>query len=80
MLEFLRSTWKSTIKPKAFCRQYFSVYGNQCNDAYATAKQLCEDLDKIRELAFQWIMSLNLDPSKQTQEVKKCASDYFFLW
>ena len=39
------------------------------NDSNATAKQLCEDLDKIKEWAFQWKMSFNPDPSKQAQEV-----------
>ena len=39
------------------------------NDPNATAKQLCEDLDKIKEWAFQWKMSFNPDPSKQAQEV-----------
>ena len=35
----------------------------------AKPKQLCEDLDKIKEWAFQWKMSFNPDPSKQAQEV-----------
>ena len=39
------------------------------NDPTATAKQVCEDLDKITEWAFQWKMSFNPDPSKQAQEV-----------
>ena len=39
------------------------------NDPNATAKQLCENLDKIKEWAFQWKMSFNPDPSKQAQEV-----------
>ena len=39
------------------------------NDLNATAKQLCEDLDKIREWAFQWKMSFKPEPSKQAQEV-----------
>ena len=38
------------------------------NDPNATAKQLCEDLDKIKEWPFQWEMSFNLDLSKQAQE------------
>ena len=39
------------------------------NDPNATAKQLCENLDKIKERAFQWKMNFNPDPSKQIQEV-----------
>ena len=39
------------------------------NDPNATAKQLSEDLDKIKEWAFQCKMSFNPDPSKQAQEV-----------
>ena len=39
------------------------------NDPNTTAKQLCEDLDKIAEWAFQWKMSFNPDPSKQAQRV-----------
>ena len=39
------------------------------NDPNATAKQLYEDLDKIKEWDFQWKMSFNPDPSKQGQEV-----------
>ena len=31
----------------------------------ATAKQLCVDLDKITEWAFEWKMSFNPDPSKR---------------
>ena len=34
-----------------------------------TAKQLCDDLDKIKELAFHWKMSFNPDPSKKAEEV-----------
>ena len=39
------------------------------NHPNATAKQLCEDLDKIRKWVFQWKLSSNPDPSKQAQEV-----------
>ena len=39
------------------------------HDANTTAKQLCEDLDKIKEWAFQSKRSLNPDQSKQEQEV-----------
>ena len=39
------------------------------NDPNATAKQVCEDLDKIKEWAFQWKMSFNPGPSKQVQEI-----------
>ena len=39
------------------------------NDPKTTAKQLCEDLDKITEWAFHWKMSFNPDQSKQVQEV-----------
>ena len=38
------------------------------NDPNTTAKQLCENLDKIKEWTFQWKMSFNPDPSKQAQE------------
>ena len=48
------------------------------HDANTTAKQLCEDLDKIKE----W--SLNPDQSKQEQEVIftcniSCTCTYFNL-
>ena len=36
------------------------------NNPNATAKQLCEDLEKTKECAFQWKMSFNPDPSKWT--------------
>ena len=39
------------------------------NDPNAAAKQLYEDLDIITEMAFQWKMNFNTDPSKQAQEV-----------
>ena len=39
------------------------------NDPNATTKQICEDLDKIKEWAFQWKMCFNPDPSKQAEEV-----------
>ena len=39
------------------------------SDPNAAAKQLCEDLDKIKEWAFRWKMSFNPDFSKQAQEV-----------
>ena len=39
------------------------------SDPNAAAKQLCEDLDKIKEWAFRWKMSFNPDLSKQAQEV-----------
>ena len=38
------------------------------NDPNATAKQLCQDLDKITEWAFQWKTSLNPEPPTQMQE------------
>ena len=52
-------------------------------DPNATAKQLCEDLDKLKEWAFQWKKSLNPDPSKQaqvifTRKVKKVAHPPIF--
>ena len=34
------------------------------NDLNATAKQLCKDLDKIKEWAFQWKTCFNADSSK----------------
>ena len=39
------------------------------SDPNAAAKQLCEDLDKIKEWAFRWKMSFNPDLSKLVQEV-----------
>ena len=39
------------------------------SDPNAAAKQLCADLDKIKQWAFQWKMSFNPDRSKQSQEV-----------
>ena len=39
------------------------------NDPDVTDKQFCEDLNKIKEWAFQWKMSFKPDPSKQAQEV-----------
>ena len=39
------------------------------NDPNATAKQLCEDLDKMKELVYQWKTSFNPDSSKQAQEI-----------
>ena len=51
----------------------------------ATTKQLCMDLDKIKEWAFQWKMSFNPGPSKQahetifTRKVKKVAHPPFFF-
>ena len=39
------------------------------NDTNATAKQLCEDLDKIKEWVFQWKMNFSLRPSKQAQDI-----------
>ena len=42
---------------------------NIINDPNATAKQLCEDLDKIVEWAFQWKLSFSPDPFKQAQKV-----------
>ena len=35
----------------------------------AAAKQLSDDLDEIKEWAFQWKISFNPDHSKQAQEV-----------
>ena len=39
------------------------------SDPNAVAKQLCADLDKIKQWAFQWKMSFNPYRSKQAQEV-----------
>ena len=44
----------------------FSVVHN----ANTTAKELNNDLVKINRWAYQWKMSFNPDPSKQTQELK----------
>ena len=38
------------------------------NDLNTTAKQLCEDLDKINKCVLQWKISFNPSSSKQTQE------------
>ena len=42
---------------------------NIINDPNTTAKQLCEDLDKMVEWTFQWKLSFIADPSKQVQKV-----------
>ena len=39
------------------------------HDINASARELNDDLKKINKWAFQWKMSFNPDPSKQTQEV-----------
>ena len=39
------------------------------SDPNAAAKQLCANLDKTKEWAFQWKTSFNPDLSKQGQEV-----------
>ena len=39
------------------------------NDPTATAKQLFEDLDKVKTWIFHWKMSFNSEPYKQVQEV-----------
>ena len=39
------------------------------NHPNATAKQLCVELDKIKELIFQWKTNFNPDPSKHAQEI-----------
>ena len=36
---------------------------------YLSAKNLNDDLNRINNWAFQWKMSFNPDPNKQTQEV-----------
>ena len=55
------------------------------NDPNAAAKQLCKDLDKIKEWDFQRKTSFNPDQSKQAQKViftrnvKKVVDTPFFL-
>ena len=39
------------------------------HDVNASARELNDDLKKINKWAFQWKMSFNPDPSKQTREV-----------
>ena len=39
------------------------------SDPNAATKQLCADLDKIKQWAFQWKMSFNPDRSKQSQVI-----------
>ena len=39
------------------------------HDPNATAKQFCEDLDKIMEWALQWKKCFNPDPSKQAEDI-----------
>ena len=39
------------------------------HDVNTSAKGLNDDLKKVKDLAFQWKMSFNPDPSKQAQEV-----------
>ena len=57
----------SAFYPKLFADG--TSFFTSINDPNATAKQLCEDLDKIKEWTFQWKMNFNPDPSKQAQEV-----------
>ena len=57
----------SAFYPKLFADD--TSFFTSINDPNATAKQLCEDLDKIKEWTFQWKMNFNPDPSKQAQEV-----------
>ena len=54
--------------PKLFADDNTSLL-TTISDPNAAAKQLCEDLDKIKERAFRWKMSFNSDLSKQAQEV-----------
>ena len=57
----------SAFYPKLFADD--TSFFTSISDPNATAKQLCEDLDKIKEWTFQWKMNFNPDPSKQAQEV-----------
>ena len=66
---YKRPDRKSSIKAKTFWRRHLFAYMSTINDPNATAKQLCEDLDKIKKWAFQWKMGFNPDLSKQAQEV-----------
>ena len=49
---YKRSNWKYSIKPKTSCRWQFPFF-MIINDPNATAKQLCENLDKTQEGASQ---------------------------
>ena len=42
---------------------------NVVHDIHTSAKELNNDLKKVSNWTFQWIMSFNPDPSKQAQEV-----------
>ena len=42
------------------------------HDINTSANELNSDLKKVSNLAFQWKMSFNPDPSKQVQEVIFC--------
>ena len=60
---FKRSDWKS-LNPKLFADET-SLFTIISDPKKAAAKQLSADLDEIKEWAFQWKMSFNLDLSKQ---------------
>ena len=49
------------------------------NNPNTTAKQLCEDLDKITEWAFQWKMGSNPDPFIFTRKVKNVVHPPIFF-
>ena len=55
----------SNVKHFADDTSLFSVV----HDANASARELNDDLKKINKWVFQWKMSFNPDPCKQTQEV-----------
>ena len=54
-------------KPKLFADDT-SIF-NVAHDINTSANELNNDLKKVSNWAFQWKMSFNPDPSKQTQEV-----------
>ena len=71
---------KSKCKLFADDTSLFSVV----NDINTSASNLIEDLQKIGNWAFKWLMNLNSDPNKQAQEIifsrKKTASLHLAIY
>ena len=44
-----------------------------CHSVYASAKELNENLNKIKNWTFQWKMNFKPHPSKQAQQVLFCS-------
>ena len=56
-----------TINAKLFTNDTSSFFVVQ--DTQTSANDLNEDLEIVNDWAFQWKMNLNIDPTKQAQEV-----------